>query len=365
MVQQTLPEVTTVAPADRMAGVRRILLNSGVWIILIVLVAIVYASAPSFRSPLSLVLIGTDAAFIGIIAAGQTMVILTGGIDLSVEAMIGFSSVVAAMLISGVTRGDAHVGGGMASWLAMLIAIGLGTVIGLLQGIIVTGLNIHPFIVTLGFLSILQGAALALTDGSPINVTSDPLIDFLSNTISIGSLKLPMPLIIMAVIYGIVWVILRHTKLGRYTYAIGGNETATRLSGINISRSKIILYGISGMLSAISGMLLMSRLSAGAYQNGTGYTLNSVAAVVIGGTALAGGIGGIWGTFAGVFVIVVVQQALVYMDVTSDGQKRIVIGIIIVLAVAFDVARRGRVPAVQWVRQAMRSVRARGRSVSS
>jgi ribose transport system permease protein len=155
-----------------------------------------------------------------------------------------------------------------------------------------------------------------------------------------------MPLILALIVYTVVWVILRHTKLGRYTYAIGGNETAARLSGINVGWVKIIIYGISGLLASIGGILVMGRLQSGAYQNGTNMTLISVAAVVIGGTALSGGTGGIWGTLVGVFIIRIVEAGLVYLSVPSNA-KEIVIGAIIVLAVALDVIRRGE---VKWLR---------------
>jgi ribose/xylose/arabinose/galactoside ABC-type transport system permease subunit len=162
----------------------------------------------------------------------------------------------------------------------------------------------------------------------------------------LGSLKIPMPLVIALIIYFIVWFSLAHTKFGRYTYAIGGNETAARLSGINVDLVKTCIYGISGLLASIGGILVMGRLQSGAYQNGTNITLSSVAAVVIGGTALSGGIGGVWGTLIGVFILRVVEAGLVYLSVPSNA-KEIVIGVIIVLAVALDVARRGEIPWLQ------------------
>ena len=144
-----------------------------------------------------------------------------------------------------------------------------------------------------------------------------------------------------------LWFVLRHTKLGRYTYAMGGNETATRLSGINVDLYKTIIYGISGLLAAIGGIMVMGRLQSGAYQNGTNMTLTAVAAVVIGGTSLSGGVGGIWGTLIGVFIMRLVEAGLVYLSVPSTA-KEIVIGGIIVLAVALDVIRQGQIP---WLRR--------------
>ncbi len=164
---------------------------------------------------------------------------------------------------------------------------------------------------------------------------------------TILGVNIPVPLILALIIYGISWIVLRQTKFGRYTYAIGGNETAARLSGVNTARVKIAIYGISGLLAAVGGILVMGRLQSGAYQNGTNMTLVSVAAVVIGGTSLSGGVGGIWGTLIGVFIIKIVDAGLVYLSFPSNA-KEIVIGAIIVLAVLIDVARRGQIPWLTW-----------------
>ncbi|HEX2622887.1 MAG TPA: ABC transporter permease, partial [Phototrophicaceae bacterium] len=335
---------------QRRRNLVRTLTKNGALIGLILLVTLLYIAAPAFRRPTSLLLIGLEASFIGIVAAGQTLVILTSGIDLSLEANVAFSGVMAAILISGSSQSGGQLGNGIPSYMAIPLAIMAGTLVGLLQGVIITGLNINPFIVTLGFLSILTGISLTVTRGSPINIANDDLMKTLVGVIDIGGTKIPVPLIITLVIYFFVWVLLQHTKLGRYIYAIGGNETAARLSGVNVNRTKILVYGLSGMLAAIAGILLMGRLQTGAYQNGTDYTLTSVAAVVIGGTALAGGMGGIWGTLIGVFIMRVVQAGLIYMNVPPNAHK-IVLGAIIVLAVALDVARRGEIP---WINRIFR-----------
>jgi ribose/xylose/arabinose/galactoside ABC-type transport system permease subunit len=351
----------TAKPVYENGGVSigRALLRNGALIGLIVLVVLLWIGAPAFRKPSSLVLIGLEASFIGLVAAGQTFVILTSGIDLSVEANVAFTGVVAAILISGSNQSGGQLANGIPSYLAIPIAIGAGTLIGLLQGVIITAFNINPFIVTLGFLSILTGTALTITRGSPINISSDEFLKAIMGSIPINLksiipgaeiINIPVPLIITLMMYTVIWVILRHTKLGRYVYAIGGNEQAARLSGVNVSLTKIAVYGISGLLAAMSGILVMGRLQTGAYQNGTDYTLTSVAAVVIGGTALAGGTGGIWGTLIGVFIMRVVQAGLVYMDVPPNAHK-IVLGAIIVLAVGIDVARRGEIP---WLSQLFR-----------
>ncbi|MCG3211144.1 MAG: Ribose import permease protein RbsC [Anaerolineae bacterium] len=334
-------------PAYTVGGViRKFLADTGPLIVLLFMVVALYIAAPAFRTPTSLMLIGLEAAAIGVVAAGQTFVILTAGIDLSVEAMVSFSGVLAAILIAGTNVAGGQIAFGMPSYFAIPIALAAGMLIGLFQGVLITRIKMNPLIVTLGFRSILLGVALVATRGAGINIQKDAFLSFLTGVINVGSVRVPMPLIIALIIYGIVWFVLKHTKLGRYTYAIGGNETAARLSGINVDLVLTFIYGISGFLAAIGGILVMGRLQSGAYQNGTNMTLISVAAVVIGGTALSGGVGGIWGTLVGVFIIRVVDAGLVYMDVPSNA-KEIVIGFIIVLAVAIDVIRRGEIP---WLR---------------
>ena len=335
--------------AGNLAG--QFVARTGPLVVLLVMFAILWTLAPAIRSPTSLLLLGLEVAAIGIVAAGQTFVILTGGIDLSVEAMVSFSGVIAAILIAGTNIAGGQIAHGIPSWAAIGIALVAGLLIGLFQGVLITQLRMNPLIVTLGFHSMLLGFSLVWTHGAGINIQKDDFLSFLSGYIDVASLRVPMPLIIALIIYGICWFVLRHTKLGRYTYAIGGNETAARLSGINVDIYKMIIYGISGLLASISGILVMGRLQSGAYQNGTDMTLISVAGVVIGGTALSGGVGGIWGTLVGVFIIRLVEAGLVYLDVPSNS-KEIVIGAIIVLAVALDVARRGEIPWLKFGRRA-------------
>lgn len=356
-----MTETTILAPSrvrsNKRQVIGRLLRDTGPLVVLLVLFILLWILSPPFRSPTSLAILMMEAAAIGIVAAGQTFVILTGGIDLSVEAMVSFAGVTCAILIAGTNIAGGQIAEGLPSYVAIFIALVAGAGVGLFQGVIITLLKINPFIVTLGFRSILLGISLVWTRGAGINIGRDDFLAFLtsfirielgplSSIIGIDTLRIPMPFIIAIVIYVLVWVVLRHTKLGRYTYAIGGNETAAQLSGVNVTKTKIIIYGISGLLAAVSGVLVMGRLQSGAYQNGTNMTLISVAAVVIGGTALSGGVGGIWGTMVGVLIIRIVEQGLVYLNVPSNA-KEIVIGAIIVLAVALDVVRRGE---IRWLR---------------
>lgn len=341
----TTPAATSSGGVGNFA--RRLLANTGPLLVLLLLGTILWIASPPFRSPTSLMLIGLEAAAIGIVAAGQTFVILTGGIDLSVEAMVSFSGVVAAILIAGTNIAGGQIAFGIASWAAILIALLMGVLIGLSQGMLITVFRMNPLIVTLGFRSMLLGVSLVWTRGAGINIQKDGFLSFISGVIRVGDFPIPMPFIIALIIYFMSWLVLKYTKLGRYTYAMGGNETAARLSGIRVDLYKAMIYGISGFLAAISGILVMGRLQSGAYQNGTNMTLISVAAVVIGGTALSGGVGGIWGTLIGVFIIRIVEAGLVYLDVPSNA-KEIVIGAIIVLAVLLDVIRQGQIPWLRW-----------------
>jgi ribose transport system permease protein len=356
-MSNTTLEIKPDVPVKRSAGSRagnlagQFLARTGPLIVLLVMFTVLWILAPAIRSPGSLLLIGLEVAAIGIVAAGQTFVILTGGIDLSVEAMVSFSGVIAAILIAGTNIAGGQIAHGLPSWAAIAIALAAGLAIGLLQGVLITQLRMNPLIVTLGFHSMLLGFSLVWTHGAGINIQEDDFLSFLSGSFDLAGLHIPMPFILALIIYGICWFLLRHTKLGRYTFAIGGNETAARLSGINVSLYKTLIYGLSGLLASVSGILVMGRLQSGAYQNGTDMTLISVAAVVIGGTALSGGVGGIWGTLVGVFIIRVVEAGLVYLDVPSNT-KEIVIGAIIVIAVALDVARRGEIPWLHFGRRA-------------
>ena len=325
------------------ALLRSIVSGAGPALVLIAMAVALWIISPAFRSPTSLMLIGLEASALGLVAAGQTFVILTGGIDLSVEAMVSFSGVVAAILIAGTNVSGGQIAGGFPSWIAIPAALGLGLVIGAGQGVLVTAFRMNPLIVTLGVRSVLLGFALVLSRGSGIYIKKDDLLGLLTGRIDVLGVSIPIPLVLTVVIYIICWIVLKQTKFGRYVYAIGGNETAARLSGVRTNAVKLSIYAISGFLAALAGVLVMGRLESGAYQNGTNLTLMSVAAVVIGGTALTGGIGGIWGTLIGVFMIRLVDAGLVYMSFPSQA-KEIMIGAIIVLAVLIDTARRGQIP---------------------
>jgi ribose transport system permease protein len=287
-------------------------------------------SAP-FRRGGNFVLILLETSAIGIVAAGQTLVVLTGGLDLSVGSIIALTGVVAALLMK---QGIGPIPP-VHPYVAIGFSLALGALIGLGHGLLIAKRNMPPFIVTLGSMGVLRGAALVATNASPINALPDQF-KWISDA-HVGGV--PVPGLIMLVVFLIFGYALRNTKLGRYTYAIGGNETAARLSGVPTDRYKIYVYMLSGFLSALASVILIARIDCGIYTNGEGYELSSVAAVVIGGTSLQGGIGGVWGTLLGVLVMAVVRNGLVMLGISSLWHS-IVIGSVILLAVFIDVERR-------------------------
>ncbi|WP_119065109.1 ABC transporter permease [Aggregatilinea lenta] len=320
----------------------KIIDEAGVLLVLIVLMAVLSFDNQVFGTWFNMRLIALDAALVGIVACGQTFVILTAGIDLSLGSMVAFSGVVVAGLMT--VRGLAfpeQMSPQLSPWMAIPIALGFCTLYGMLQGVIITKLRITPFIVTLGSLSILQGLALVLSNAAPVQQLPRDLRWMIQiRPVVLGvELPLPMPAIITLIVYITAWLVLRYTKLGRYAYAIGGNETATRLSGIKVDRYLIAIYSLSAFLAAMAGVILAVRLDSGNYTNGETYTLDGVAAAVIGGTSLMGGVGGVWGTLVGAVLMSVVRNALVLYNVPSMWH-RVVVGGIIVSAVAIDALRK-------------------------
>jgi ribose transport system permease protein len=308
--------------------------KTGTLLGLLALVLIFSILSSNFRQPSNLLLVVTQAAPIALVAAGQTVVMLVGGIDLSVSSVVALTGLVTASLMkNGV--GPLPPMTGSASYLAIGIGLLMGLSIGAAQGWLISNRRMPPFIVTLGTMVGLKGIALSFSSGSSINSLPD---DF--KWISDGQIGLiPAQVLIMLAIYGATWYVLRHTKFGRYCYAIGGNETATRLSGVNVDQYKTYVYALSGFLSALAGMILIAYIDGGVYTNGDGYDLNSIAAAIIGGTSLSGGIGGIWGTFVGVLIIRVVPDGMVMLNAPSEWRD-VVTGIVILLAVLIDVERR-------------------------
>src|SRR5690625_695905 len=258
-----------------------------------------------------------------LIAFGMTFVILTAGIDLSVGSLLALGSALTAGLLAS----------GMDPMLAVFIGLLIGLALGAVNGLIITKGKVAPFIATLATMTIFRGATLVYTDGKPITGLSD---SFTFEMIGKGYVfGIPFPVIIMLIIFFILIFLLQNTVFGRQVYAIGGNEEASILSGIKVDRIKIWIYSLVGMLSVLAGIIMTSRLNSAQPTAGTSYELDAIAAVVIGGTSLAGGRGRIAGTLIGVLVSGVIDNGLKLLNVSSFYQK-IVKGGVILVAVLLD-----------------------------
>lgn len=296
---------------------------------LLVLVVALWILTPHFLTISNLLNVAEQATIIAIIAVGMTFVIITGGIDLSVGSVLAVSGVVmASSLQSGVPLP-----------LALLIGLGVGLLCGVVNGLLITIGRLPPFIATLGMMSVARGAALMFTEGRPISGFSEGFRSIATGEI----LRIPAPVVIMIVVYVIAHFVLKRTKLGRYTYAIGGNEEAALLSGINVRLNKTLVYGIAGLLSGLAAILLTARLNSAQPIAGMSYELDAIAATVIGGTSLLGGEGTVSGTLIGALIMAVLRNGLNLLSVSSFFQQ-VVIGSVIILAVLIDMAlkRRGK-----------------------
>jgi ribose/xylose/arabinose/galactoside ABC-type transport system permease subunit len=319
---------TQTAPRRRTAA----LLNRlGSLLGLVILCVALAAFNEQFRSFTNYLLLLQQTAPIAIIAVGQTFVILTGGIDLSVGSLAAFTTVCTALMLAGGASHDHP----LSPWLALPAGVGIAALVGLAQGLLVTKLKMPPFIITLGSFNALAGLALVLSNGSAISVDGKGW-DWIYG----GDVGPVIPIAITLAIYALASFVLGYTRLGRYTYAIGGNEAAVRLSGVPVERYKIAVYAMSGFLTGCAAMMILAQNLGGSQSNGQSAELNSIAAVVIGGTSLAGGSGSVWGTLIGAIVLVgVVPNALVMLSV-SPQWNQVVTGGTVVLAVLIDVLRK-------------------------
>ena len=293
------------------------------------LIVVLWILTPHFLTVSNLLNVAQQATIIAIIAVGMTFVIITGGIDLSVGSVLAFAGVVMASALQS----------GVPLPLALLIGLGVGLLSGVINGLLITVGRLPPFIATLGMMSVARGAALMFTEGRPISGFSEGFRSIATGEI----LRVPMPVVIMIVVYLIAHFVLKRTKLGRYTYAIGGNEEAALLSGINVRLNKTLVYGIAGLLSGLAAILLTARLNSAQPIAGMNYELDAIAATVIGGTSLLGGEGTVSGTLIGALIMAVLRNGLNLLSVSSFFQQ-VVIGSVIIFAVLIDMAlkRRGK-----------------------
>jgi len=266
------------------------------------------------------------------LSIGMTLVILTGGIDLSVGAILALAGAVAASLLkNGLALKTVGVVLQFTPFGAVIAGIVTGLALGLFNGLVITRFKLPPFVATLGMLSIGRGLTMLWTGGFPVTGLGDQF-DFIGTGIFLG---VPMPVWISAALVTLFYIISRRTTLGRYIYAVGGSEKATAFSGINVNHVKLWVYALGGALAAIAGLVVTARLDAADPKAGLGYELDSIAAVVIGGTSLSGGRGSILGTVLGCLIIGVLNNGLFLLDVSPFWQQ-VVKGFVILAAVALD-----------------------------
>ena len=296
---------------------------------ILLLICVVFAIGSSeFLTASNLLNVALQTSIIAIVAIGMTFVILTAGIDLSVGSLMALCGAVAAGIA---------VRQGMDTYLSISIALGVGLFLGAINGLMVVRGGIPPFVATLSMLAIARGLTLVYTQGRPIAGLDERFIYWGTGQVW----GIPIPVIIMIVIAVIAHIVTRYTPFGLHVYSTGGNEETTRLAGISPSRIKIAVYMISGFLAALGGVLLTARLWSAQPNAAAGWELDAIAAPVLGGTSLFGGVGSIGGTVIGAFIIGVLSNGLNLMGVPSYYQQ-VIKGLVLILAVTVDLINKRR-----------------------
>lgn len=299
--------------------------ESAIFLALLIMIAVIQIMAPNLLSGNNVYLVSRQIALVAIVAIGELFVILTGGIDLSVGATMGLAGVASAgAMVAGVNP-----------WLAILFGMVVGVLIGIFNGWLVSYVLIPPFIVTLGSQEIARGTILIVTKGWPITNIPKSILFIAQGDF----LHIPVPVWIMLVVAVIAQMVLTKTSFGRRIYAIGGNETATFLSGVNVKKIKFFLYVIAAFTASIVGIILVARFESAQADAGTGWEMQAIASAVIGGTSLAGGAGSVLGCVIGACIMGILANGLVLMRVSSYWQTAI-IGVVIVLAAVLDHFRK-------------------------
>ncbi len=294
-------------------------------VVLIFMCVIFGVLSPFFWTTTNLLNIGQTLASVGIVAIGMTLVIISGGIDLSVGSVAALTSVTTSLLWTSA---------GLPLWLAVILAIACGVLAGAVNGLLITRLKVNPLITTLATFSIVRGLAFVISNGQTNQINNDAF-KFLGRGAIAG---IPFSLILMAFLYLLFWYILRSTHYGRSIFAIGGSPEAARLAGIAINRNLLLVYLISGLLAAVVGILISSQLAQSAPRAAVGLELSAIAAVVLGGTSLSGGKGSLLGTLLGVLLLRILDNGLILLNVSSFYQE-VASGLVLLIAVGFDQLR--------------------------
>lgn len=310
----------------RSAGeeIKRFAMRNGALIGLILLAVVLSLAAPAFLTGSNILNVGIQAATVAILAFGETFAIVAAGIDLSVGSVAAVSSMFAAY---------AGASMGMPAWLTVVVGIVAGAVFGALSGIANAYLKLPSFIATLAMMSVARGLTLVISDGRPISTSA--VVNFFGGTI----LNIPVPIVMMIIMGIIAAIILNFTTIGRSMYAVGGNMEASRLSGISVHKTQIVVFILSGIFAAVAGLVIAGRLHSAQPQAATGYEMDAIASTVIGGASLSGGKGKVSGTFVGAILLAVIRNGLNILNVSSFWQQ-VVIGLVIAAAVSFDTLRR-------------------------
>ena len=317
------------AKKAKQGGVKKLGSNSNVVGILIALLALcldLAIASPVFLTVSNFLNVFQQISINFVVAVGMTFVIISGGIDLSVGSNIALSGLLMGILMKNF---------GVPVWATITICILFSGVVGLVNGVLIAYLNLPPFIATLGTMSIVRGAAYTVTAGQPIYTFPT---GFTAVASRVGGFPL-YTMIILLVVFLLGWYILRYTRVGRYTYAIGGNENCAKLSGISFKKVKCFVYTVSGLCCGVAALLLSSRLDSAVPTNAEGQEMDAIAAVVIGGTSMSGGEGSMIGTLIGILIIGIISNGLNLLGV-AQGPQKMVKGAIIVVAVIIDVIRR-------------------------
>ena len=289
------------------------------------LIVIMAIASPYFLTADNLETVAKQTAVIGVLTIGELLVIITGGIDLTVGAVLAFSMVISALMLKA----------GVPLVVCILAALAIGAAVGYLNGFIVTKMKLPPFIATLGMTGVLRGAALIITDGLPVSSLPESINWFGNGTV----LFISVPILILAVLAIIFQIVLSKTIFGRQIYALGSNTEATRLAGINVGSRTRCIYLLSGMLAAVAGILLMGRLSAPRPPPATGYVSNALAPPVLGAASMLRGVGTVWGAIVGAFIMSILTNGFTLLHVNTFFQQS-AIGFILIMAVYLDILQR-------------------------
>ncbi|MFN7051599.1 MAG: ABC transporter permease [Gemmobacter sp.] len=299
---------------------------SGILVALIALVLVLSLATDNFLSSYNMSVVARQAAFVGLVALGQTLVLLVGGIDLSVGAAVGLSAIVGSIAL---TQWGLH------PWMVIPFTMGFGLCIGAINGALVAGLRLNPFIVTLATWEIFAGLTLVITKGYPIRPLGEAFAVFGKGEIA----GVPVPVVIFLTAGVILIWMLRQTRFGRNIFALGGNRDAAVLAGIRVGWVEFAAFALAGMFAALAGILFASRMDAGQPSVGEGWLMGAITAAILGGTSLRGGQGSIVGTILGALLLAVLANGTVLLNVSGFWQ-RVIVGGVVLVAVLVDLLRR-------------------------